>query len=147
MGLFLNREKLLQKQALKIEKVDLGKDEESGEELFVYVKEMTGREKDTWERSIIVEKKNEKGETEYDRNLANFRARLAVFTLCDETGKRLLQDSDIGTLSDSMGAKRLDKIMQVAQKLNSVTEEDKAVLVKNSAAGLDANSSSGSVEN
>ena len=46
-----------------------------------------------------------------------------------------------------MSAKRLEKIINVAQKLNAITEEDKEALVKNSEAVLDGNSNSDSVEN
>ena len=140
MGI-LNRKSLLQKQKLEIVQVDLGNDE------FVFVKEMTGHERDQWEQSLLVEKKDEKGVTSYERSLEDFRAKLAVCTLCDEGGELLLEARDCSTLSQNMGAKRLETIINAAQKLNKISEEDKEALVKNSSAGQVDNSSSGSAKN
>jgi hypothetical protein len=138
----LDRSKLLQKEVLQIEKVELGEDE------FVYVRQMTGHERDTFEQSLIKEKKDSKGTiTGYDRATSDFRAKLAVVTICDENGNLLLQPGDYPALSANMSAKTLEKIINTAQKLNSITEEDKENLVKNSEAGLVEGSSSGSVEN
>jgi hypothetical protein len=140
MGI-LDRKKLLQKQKLEIVQVDLGNDE------FVFVKEMTGHERDQWEQSLLVEKKDEKGITSYERSLEDFRAKLAVCTLCDSEGELLLESRDCSTLSQNMGAKRLETIINAAQKLNKISEEDKEALVKNSNAELADNSSSGSAKN
>jgi hypothetical protein len=138
----LDRSKLLQKEVLQIEKVELGEDG------FIYVRQMTGHERDTFEQSLIKEKKDSKGTiTGYDRATSDFRAKLAVVTICDEQGILLLQPGDYPALSANMSAKTLEKIINTAQKLNSITEEDKENLVKNSEAGLGEGSSSGSVEN
>jgi hypothetical protein len=141
MANLLDRSQLLAKEELKIEKVDLGKDE------FVYVRAMTGRERDYFERSLIKEVKNNKGEVvSYDKSLEDFRAKLAVNTLCDEGGALILHHNDYGTLSQNMSAARLEKIVNVAQGLNAISEEDKEALVKNSEADLVGNSNSDSVE-
>jgi hypothetical protein len=147
MGL-LNRKKLLEKQKLEIVKVDLGKDVDSNEEIFVYVKQMTGRERDTFERTLTKEKRDDKGKIkDYDQALEDFRAKLAVSTVCDEEGNLLLRPQDYPELSQNMSAARLEKIINKAQELNKISEDDKTALVKNSEAGLVDNSSSGSVEN
>jgi hypothetical protein len=139
MGL-LNKAKLLEKQKLEIERVDLGDDE------FVYVTQMTGRARDRFERSLMRETKDMKGKvTGYEQNLEDFRAKLAAATVCDENGTLLLEPKDAVLLSSNMSAARLEKIIIAAQKLNAITEEDKEALVKNSEAAPDGSSNSGSV--
>ena len=126
MAKLLKREDLLKKQELKVEKVDLGNDE------YVFVREMTGRERDRFEQSLIGEVKDNKGNVvSYERKLEDFRAKLAVNTLCDENGNNLLEPGDYKTLSQNMGAARLDKIVTAAQKLNKIADEDREALVKN----------------
>ena len=137
----LSRETLLQKEELEVVQVDLGKEE------YVFVRQMTGRERDQFEKSLMEEGKDDKGRTEYKSQLADFRAKLAVNTVCDATGVLIFKPMDYETLSTNMSALRLEKIVNVAQKLNAITEEDKEELVKNSEAGQAGNSSSGSVEN
>lgn len=132
MGTLLNREKLLTREDLKIVKVDLDKSE------YVFVRQMTGRERDHFEQSLIKEVKDTKGNvTGYDRALDDFRAKLAVNTMCDEKGNLLLKHTDYSQLSQSMSAARLEKIVNKAQELNAITEEDKEALVKNSEAVQD----------
>lgn len=137
----LNRAALLAKENLKVEKVELGNDE------FVYVRQMTGRERDKFEQSLIKEKTKEDGSADYERKLDDFRAKLAVCTICDESGKLILGYDDYELLSTNMSAARLEKIITEAQKLNKITDTDKKNLTKNSDAGAADNSSSGSVEN
>ena len=131
----LTRDALLTKQELKIEKVDLG------DGVHVYVREMTGHERDIWERSIYEFDKNNKPVN----RLEDFRAKLAVCTVCDEEGELLLTPKDVLQLSKSIGASRLEKIIDKAQNLNKVSEKDKEDLTKNSEADLVGNSSSDSV--
>lgn len=138
----LSRSSLLAKEELEKVQVDLGKGE------FVYVRQMTGRERDNFEQSLIKEKKNAKGEiVSYDRALGDFRAKLAVVTCCDEEGKALFLPDDYSLLSQNMSAKRLELIVNAAQKLNAISEEDKEALVKNSNPEVEDNSNSVSVEN
>jgi len=138
----LDRSKLLAKEELEKVKVDLGKGE------FVYVRQMTGRERDNFEQSLIKETRDAKGNiTGYDRALGDFRAKLAVCTVCDENGKSIFIPGDAAQLSQNMSAARLEKIVNAAQKINAISEEDKEALVKNSVADLEDNSNSGSAEN
>src|SRR3989304_3124891 len=136
----LDRSKLLAKETLEIEKVELGEGD------IVYVRQMTGRERDQFEASLLKKKTNAKGESTYEQNTEDFRAKLAVLTLCDEKGNSLLQPGDYSVLSQNMSAKRLEKIIIAAQKLNAITEVDKENLTKNSEADQDDNSSSGSAK-
>lgn len=135
---FLNRKKLLQREKLDITRVDL----EEGE--YVFVRQMTARERDNFERSLLTEKKDNKGKTTYDSNLQDFRAKLAVCTVCDENGELIFEKNDYEELSLNIKAAKLEKIVTVASRLNAITEEDKEALVKNSNGDPAADSNSDS---
>lgn len=135
----LDRKKLLSKDDLEKVKVDLGNDE------FVYVRQMTGRERDNFEQSLLKKVTGPDGKVSYEQSLNDFRAKLAVCTLCDEQGNALLLPGDYPALSQAMSAAKLEKIVTEAQKLNKISEEDKEALVKNSEAVPDGNSTSDSV--
>jgi len=137
MGNLLDKSKLLEREKLQVEKVEF----ENGD--FVYVRQMTGHERDVFERSLYVMDGNNKPTTK----LEDFRAKLAVVTLCDEAGKSLLEPKDFMALSNAMSAAKLEKIVNAAQKLNAITEADKEELVKNSDAVPDGNSNSDFAEN
>ena len=142
MSNLLNRETLLKKEELEVKEVDLGKGE------TVHVRQMTGRERDTFEQSLIKKTKNAAGHvTGFEQATDDFRAKLAVCTVCDKDGVLLLKPTDYPVLSQNMSAARLEKIVNVAQKLNAISEEDKEELVKNSEAGQAGNSPSAFVEN
>lgn len=133
--MLLNRDALLKKEELKIVEVEF----ENGD--FVYVRQMTGRERDRFEQSLVVEIQDNQGNfTDYRRSLEDFRAKLAVNTLCNKKGNLLLKPSDYELLSQNMSAARLEKIINAAQKLNLISKEDKEALVKNSAGGQAADS-------
>jgi hypothetical protein len=136
MGNLLDKKKLLERDELLTEKVEF----ENGN--YVYVRQMTGHERDVFERSLYVMDGNNKPTTKLD----DFRAKLAVVTVCDEDGKLLLDPKDYLLLSNAMSAAKLEKIVNAAQKLNAITEADKEALVKNSDAGQPGSSSLGSVE-
>jgi hypothetical protein len=106
---------------------------------------MTGRERDRFEQSLIKENKNAEGG--YEKTLEDFRAKLAVCTVSDEDGNLILQPGDFQMLSQHMSAAKLEKIINTAQKINKISEDDKENLVKNSEAVQDGNSTSDSVEN
>lgn len=127
MGL-LERSELLKKEELEIVKVDLG------EGNFVFVRQMTGQERDRFEQSLVREVKDTRGRIDYERAMENFRAKLAVNVVCDEGGKNIFYPEDVVTLSQNISAARLELIINVAQRLNAISEEDKEELVKNSGA-------------
>jgi len=138
MGL-LNKERLLTKSVLSIQKVDLGKGD------FVFVREMTGRERDSFEKMILVDEENEKGETVFKRNFKDFRAKIVTMTMCDEKGNLLLDINDVEKLSTNMSASQLEKIVKVTKELNKMDVEDSAELVKNLEAGDTPGKTSASV--
>jgi hypothetical protein len=139
--MLLDRTKLLSKETLKVQQVELGEGD------FVFVRQMTGRERDRFERSLLLEVEDRKGNVTYKRALEDFRAKLAVNTLCDESGNNLLNPDDYNVLSQNMSAAKLEHIVNAAQELNKITEEDKDAMVKNSESDQSGGSSSGSLVN
>jgi hypothetical protein len=135
----LDKSALLQKEKLQVEKVKLGEDD------FVYVTQMTGHGRDEFELSHLKKTEDKKGNTTYEQVMSDFRAKLAVATVCDEEGVLLFEPKDYILLSQNMSAAKLEKIVNVAQRLNAISEQDKEALVKNSKPDLEDNSSSGSV--
>jgi len=132
----LGRDKLLKKEELEIIEVDLGKGE------GVYVRQMTGKERNQFELTIMRQIKDEKGQfVGIESTLDDFRAKLAVCTVCDKQGGLVFRADDFVQLSDSMSAARLTMIADAAQKLNGLSEEDKEDLIKNLDAGRAGNSS------
>ena len=137
----LDRNQLLKKEELEIVEVVLGNDEK------VFVRQMTGRERDRFEQTLVREVKDKKGNVNYEKTTEDFRAKLAVCTVCDGAGKLIFQVSDYELLSQNMSAARLEKIVNAAQKLNKITEDSKEEALKNSDAGETGNSTSDSAEN
>lgn len=87
----------------------------------VFVRTMTGEERDGFEQSIIDGEK---------RKLDNIRAKLAALTVVDENGERLFEEGDIAELGKKSAA-ALDRVFAVAQRLNGLTGEDVESLAKN----------------
>jgi len=93
----------------------------------VYVRSMSGAERDEWERSLIVGRGKRR-----DVNTSNVRAKLAVRCLVDEQGERLFADGE----ADLLGGLRVDalnRIFEAAQRLSGVRDEDIDELGKGSA--------------
>ena len=90
----------------------------------VYVKGMTGLERDTFEASIV-EQRGKKSSV----NMVNIRAKLAAQTVCDEDGKRLFTDADVKKLG-AKSAQALQRVFDVAQRLSGITETDVDELAK-----------------
>jgi len=119
----LTKEQILNSNDLVTEEVDVP--EWGG---TVFVKSMTGTERDLFEQSII-ETKGKSTKT----NLANIRAKLCVMTLVDDKGSRLFTDLEFGVLGKK-SAKALDRVFTVASELNGLSPTDVEDLVKNSGA-------------
>ena len=139
---FLTKDLLLQRDDLKIEKVELTRG-------YVFVREMTGSEKDRWEQSMLKQKPNgnKNAAVEYETTLEDFRAKLAVVTMCDADGNLLFEAKDIKALNKAMSATNMEKIVEVAQRLNAISQKDKDEILKNSEADQEDSSSSDSAEN
>ena len=149
-SIFLTKEMLLEQQdVLAIEKVELkdGKDVVRG---HVFVREMTAKEKDTWEGSLRKElpaiggQKSGNQLSEISMNLVDYRAKLAICTLCDKQGIRQfdMTKNNIANLSAKLSAANMERIADAASVLNKITKKDQEELTKNSEA--DQNDSSNS---
>lgn len=101
----------------------------------VYVRGMTGEERDKFEAGIV--QMRGKDQT---LNMVNIRAKLAGMTICDEEGKRLFSDAEISKLAGK-SAIALQRIFSVARRLSGIGDED----VKELAEGLKENPTDDSV--
>lgn len=138
---FLTREMILDtRDELKIEKVELTRG-------IVFVREMSGEEKDIWERSMMkrVQAPGAK-EATYETTLDHYKAKLAVVTMCDEHGNLLFDMRDIRKLSKMMSASNLEKVVEAAQAINAISQKDKEEILGNSEADQQDNSTLGSAE-
>jgi len=131
----ITRESLKQQKDIKIEKVEIPEWNS-----FVYVKSLTGKERDSFEDSMYTGRSGEKV------NLKNLRARLVVLTMCNENGKRIFSDEDADWVGDKNAA-ALNRIFVKAQELSGLRQEDVERLVKNSNSAPGAESTSESAEN
>jgi len=118
--MLLNKEQILQIEDLPFEDVEIP--EWDG---MVRVRTMTGTERDAFEESII-DFKNKDRKT----NFQNLRAKLVAKTVIDENGNLLFTDEDVIKLGKK-SAKALDRIFEVAQRLNGLGQKDIEELTKN----------------
>lgn len=88
----------------------------------VYVRGLTGTERDQWERSFM-QRKGNKVEFDLDLVLGNARAQLCSMTIVDEQGNRVFSDADAVELGKK-SAQALDRVFTVAQQLSGITKKD-----------------------
>jgi len=112
----LNREEILAADDIQIELVEVP--EWGGS---VYVKGMTGSERDHFEASLFDVGSDPGKDTKM--NLANMRAKLCSMSLCDKEGKKLFALKDVKELTKKSAA-ALQRVFLKAQKLSGITEED-----------------------
>ena len=84
----------------------------------VNVRGMTGAERDKFESGIVEQRGKQQS-----MNMANIRAKLASFTICDDDGKRLFTEQDVQALSQKSAA-ALQRIFAVAQRLSRIGDDD-----------------------
>lgn len=111
----------------------------------VYVRALTGAERDAFEASLVNERvvrRGRKSETTRETNLANLRARLCALTMCDEEGNRLFSDADVWELGKK-SASALNKVFEVAQRLSGLSDDDVEELAGNSPGDQNDGSTSG----
>ena len=104
----------------------------------VWVRSMSGTERDAFETSMMEEKDGKSKAT----NLRNIRARMAVLCCTDDKGERLFAHKDESAVG-AKSASALDRIFSVAQKLNGMSNEDVEELAGNSEGELTVVSTSG----
>jgi len=123
----LSKEQILSAKDLTTETVNVP--EWGGE---VTVRSMTGTERDSFEQSILEGKKT---------NMTNIRAKLCARVMVDEQGNRLFTDREIDSLGGK-SASALDRVFEVAQRLNGMSSKDIKELEKNSGTGQSGDSTS-----
>lgn len=95
----------------------------------VWVKCMSGSDRDTWEFSIFAERQKAEKEGR-SFSIPNFRARLVAATLCNEKGERLFSNEEIVVLGNKSSA-ALESVFLAARRINKLRDEDVESLVKN----------------
>jgi len=114
----LTKEQILNSQDLIKEKIEVP--EWGG---VIFVRTMTGAERDSFEQGIVNDDRT--------ANLSNIRAKLCALTVIDEEGKRIFTDDDVKGIGEKSSLV-LDRVFQVAQKLNGISPADVEDLAKNS---------------
>ena len=87
----------------------------------VYIKHMSGSERDKWEADAF-----EAGKV----TRQDFRARYLVHCLVDEKGEAIFSAEDIPALGSKSG-KVIDRLYSRAQKINALSKEDEDEILKN----------------
>jgi hypothetical protein len=128
----LSREQILGVQDLSFEDVDVP--EWGG---VVRVKMLTGTERDQFEQELVV-----RHGKKTSVNLANIRARLVALCMVDADGALLFTEKDVAALGRK-SAMALNRVFEVAQRLNGLTEQDIEELEGNSETGQSDDSISG----
>jgi hypothetical protein len=117
----LTREAFLKPRALKRETVETADGP-------VVVQELTGKERDTFERSCV--KRDGKKTAE---DFSNLRAKLLELAVRDDNGDRFFHDGDAEAIGQ-LPASFLQPVFEAAARLSGITKEDVEELVGNSAA-------------
>jgi len=116
----LTRDSILQSNDLKTEQVKIP--EWNGS---VFVRTMSGWERDEFEASIGDARKNGR------LDIRGLKARLVTLTAVDESGKLLFAAGDVEALQRK-SAKAIERIFQKAQELNGLGDESVDELLGNS---------------
>jgi len=94
----------------------------------LYIKGMTGKTKEDWEKKVFVE--NSDGTRKF--NADNFRAKMiASCVYADPEAKQLLFTEKHYEELSKKSAKVLDKIIEVVREVNGSSEEAEEEMVKN----------------
>lgn len=91
----------------------------------VYVKTMTGAERDAFEQRVHDQKANNK------INITGIRSLLLALTICDDAGKNLFSKDEVDKL-DKKSAKVISNIFEISQRMNGIGEQEIDELAKNS---------------
>ncbi|OFW37657.1 MAG: hypothetical protein A3J29_06180 [Acidobacteria bacterium RIFCSPLOWO2_12_FULL_67_14b] len=111
---------ILGREAFLAARTDLPRERVDVPELggVVLVQGLTGKQRDQYEASCVVQKGNKR-----TFNLIDARAKLVALSVVGEDGKRLFREEDLPALS-AMPAQILDRIFSVAQRLSGISDQD-----------------------
>lgn len=139
--LLLTKEMLLESPKLEKAEVETSKG-------TLLVREMTGTEKEAWEKSLARTEGNDAtGKPKIVYDLSNYKAKLVCATVCDEDGNLLFTMREAALVSSAFKASDLEKIVNKAQEINGISTEEKEAMLKNSKAEQEEGSNSNSAEN
>lgn len=94
-------------------------------DVTVYVRTISGTERDAFEAASLVKK----GKTR-ETNLQNLRARMVVLCSCNEDGTPVFHPNEVDRVG-ALNARALDRVFTVAQRLNGWSEGDVEEMAKN----------------
>jgi len=92
---------------------------------WVTVRSMSASQRDRFEAGTL-----QRNGKEFTQNLDNIRARLCVLCMVDENGEQLFDEADDHALGLKSAA-ALQRVFEVAQRLNGMREEDVNELAAN----------------
>ena len=118
MGI-LKREEILNSDDLKTECVEVP--EWGGS---VYVRALTGEERDTYEASVVTQKGKDT-----QVNMKNARAKLVTLATVDESGAKIFTQADVAALGKKSAA-ALSRIFNTAMRLSGISESDLTEMTK-----------------
>ena len=121
----LSKKKILDANDLPREKVFVPEWADGDEDAYVIVRALTAKEQDEFDRLIFKGAMTEGSAPEIDTT--NYRAKRAIFCLCDDEGQALFTLEDLPALSGK-SAKAMQRVLEVDQRLNGKVKEK----VKNS---------------
>jgi hypothetical protein len=113
MGGLLGKDAILAADDIQTQRVEVP--EWGGD---VMVRGLTGQQRDAWEAGLSVRRGKQ-----LVPDMRNFRARLVVMCVVDETGAEVFGLGDVDALSGKSGA-ALDRIYDVAARLSGISEND-----------------------
>lgn len=97
---------------------------------------LMGAERDAFEQEIVTRQGKK-----VHVNLVNIRARLVALTVIDAEGQRLFSEADVKALGRK-SALALNRVFEVAQRINGLTEADMEELAGNSGSAQSDDSTS-----
>lgn len=112
----ISRDAVLAATDLPRERVDVP---EWGAGAYVFVRGMTGTEKDSWEKHVI-ERRASLG---CENVFPGIRASVVVRCAVDDDGGRIFTDADVELVGAKNG-KAIDRIFDKASRLSGITPED-----------------------
>ncbi|MDR1181122.1 MAG: hypothetical protein LBL13_04005 [Bacteroidales bacterium] len=127
----LTREQVIKAERFEMVEVDVTEwgaiDSETGkpEKTTVFVRELTAREKDDFEASLV----QQRGRKQVT-NLVDMRARMAVLVCCDESRLPIFRKEDVEWLTKK-SSRPLTRIYKAATELNDLDSEGDIETLKN----------------
>ncbi|KAA3645554.1 MAG: hypothetical protein DWQ07_12785 [Chloroflexi bacterium] len=107
-------------------------------DLILTIKGLSGAERDRYEQSLV--KDGKRGAVKM--NMQNMRARLVALTVVDGQNKRVFHDREIIDLGQK-SAVALQRVVEVAQRLSGIGDNDLEELAENFEEGQSEDSTSG----